>query len=332
MVLMKSWRAEAFGKPRDVLRLREIELPQPPQKCVAVRVSAVGVGLPDLFMTQGIYPLVKAPPVSPGQEVVGEVVAAGAGAQFSVGDRVMGLTQYAQGWGGYSQYCLMADHRVCLAPACLSDEEAAGFCIPFRTAHAALVTRTALKPGETLLVLGAAGSSGSAAIQLGKSMGATVIAVASSTEKLEFCERIGAQHLINYKDKAGDFVEAVKRLTGGRGVDVIFDPVGGETCERAAHCLARYGRIGLVGFASGSWPRLDPLDMVLKNYSALGVFAGGLALAEEGQTFVDLCALAEQGKIKTPIARVFAFDEVLSALKLLETSPPPGKMIIKVKG
>lgn len=318
----------SFGAPEKVLQLVEEPTPRPPARCVLVRIRAAGVGLPDLLMTRGVYPLVKSPPVSPGQEVVGEVVAVGDDSKFAVGDRVMGLAQYQQGFGGYADHCLMMDHRTCIAPPFLNDEEAAGFVIPFKTAYGALVTRTELRHGETLLVLGGAGSSGCAAIQLGKRLGATVIAIAGSEDKLSFCRDMGADHAVSYK--AGDVSEAINDLTGGRGANVVFDPVGGTVGEQSTKCIARYGRIGLVGFASGSWPRLDPLDMVLKNYSAVGVLAGALSSKDDAQAYERLCDMASRREIRTPIGRVFSFEEVHHVMKLLEEGPPPGKMIIKI--
>lgn len=339
---MRAWRADVFGPPREVLTLREMDVPTPPPNCVTVRVSAAGVGLPDLFMTQGRYPLIPSPPVSPGQEMVGEVVALGEGSRFSLGDRVMGLTLYTQGWGSFAEYCLMEDHRGCVAPDALSDEEAAGFVIPFKTAFGTLVTRGGLQAGETLLVLGAAGGSGSAAIQIGKRLGATVIAVASGG-KLDFCKAMGADFVIDYKD--GDFTDRVNALTKHRGVDVVFDPVGGATSEQTARCIARHGRICLVGFASGSWPHFDPLDMVLKNFSVVGCFVRDLSPAQDVDptqhgllsiqsqaAFQAISALAETGALRPTVGRVVEFEDAITALALLEQGPPPGKMVVKIGG
>ncbi|MBR9909245.1 MAG: NADPH:quinone oxidoreductase family protein [Gammaproteobacteria bacterium] len=323
---MQTWRADHFGEPADVLRLQEITIPAPADKQILVRVLAVGVGLPDVLMLKGVYPLVKTPPVSPGQELVGEVVAVASGSKFAIGDRVMGTSNFPQAQGAFSEYCVMPEGGACLAPAALNDEQAAGFVIPFKTAYVGLVLRCALKAGETLLVLGGAGSSGQAAIQLGKCIGATVIAVASSQHKLDFCKAMGANHVISYSD--GDIAEAVNRLTNGRGVDVVFDPVGGTTSEQTANCIARHGRIGLVGYASGAWPRFEPVDMVIKNYSTVGVFAGNISATESKACFDTVCAYAEQGKLVTPVAQVFSFENVPMALELMEKTPPSGKFVV----
>jgi len=155
-----------------------------------------------------------------------------------------------------------------------------------------------------------------------------VIAVASSQDKLNFCKEMGADHAISYRD--GDIATTVNQLTNGKGVDVVFDPVGGKTSEQTANCIARHGRIGLVGFASGTWPTFQPVDMVMKNYSAVGVFAGNISSAETKACFEMLCAYAEQGKLVTPVAQVFNFDDVPAALELMEKAPPSGKLVIKI--
>lgn len=330
MNMMKAWRAESFGEPRDVLAIQHVEVPEPPEGCVAVRVRASGVGLPDLLMTRGSYPIVKQPPVSPGQEVVGDIVAVGRGVAARVGDRVMGLTMFMEKSGGFAEYCLLTEKRTWTVPSGLSDQEAAGFVIPFTTAYVALVMRGALMAGETLLVLGGAGSSGAAAIQLGKCLGAKVIAVAGSADKLDFCTALGADHVVSYQ--SGDLAEAVMSITDGRGADVIFDPVGGKSAATAVKAIARYGRFTLVGFASGTWAQIDPLDMVLRNYSTVGIFAGGLTHQEYQKVRADLGLWVDQGLIRTPVSRVFTFDEVPEALRVLDVGPPAGKMVVMGTG
>jgi len=327
---MKSWRADRFGNPADVLRLIEIEVPEPPEKCVTVRVASTGIGGPDYLMIKGGYPTVKAPPVSPGQEVVGKVVAVGPGSKFKVGDRVMGQTLYYDGWGGYAEYCLVADFRTYIAPDWLSDDEAAGFIIPYKTAYAALVTRTELKPGETMLVLGAAGSSGVAAIQLGKHLGARIIAVASSKDKLDFCKSIGADEAVSHRTE--HVVEQIKMLTGGKGVNVVFDPVGGDFAEAMVETLAPQGRFALIGYSSGRWPTIDSRRIVLKDCSVVGVQASGRPQAELEKSMQAMLEMAKNRSIKLPIGRTFEFNEVPAVIELLESGPPPGKLILHGTG
>ena len=183
----------------------------------------------------------------------------------------MTTTAYATGWGGLAEYCLADATRAVLAPSDMTDVEAAGFLVPYKNVQVALVQRAVLRQGETLLVLGATGTSGAAAIQLAKALDAQVIAVSSSSAKLEFCREIGADHVINYK--TDDILDRVNELTQGKGADVIFDPVGGTLGNQASKAIARRGRFLLIGFASGSWIHLDPLDIAVRAYSVVGVFS-----------------------------------------------------------
>lgn len=327
---MKAWRAEEFGTIADVLTLQDVEIPQPPPGFVTIRVLAAGVALPDALMLKGNYPLVSKPPVSPGMEAAGEIVALGAGvAGLAIGDRIATITAAVLGWGGFAEYCLADASKAFPIPAGMSDAEAAGFTIPFKTAHVALVHRTQLKANETLLVLGAAGSSGAAAIQLGKALGARVIAVAGSVEKLNFCKNSGADELLDYRT-ADDIIAQIRKITDGEGVNVIFDPVGGPLATDMTQCMAPHGRFAIIGFASGGWVQLDPHHMVLNNYSAAGVFAGNLTDAESRQTIADLTKLAETGAIATKIGRTFAFDQVRDAIALQESGDFTGKLVVQV--
>ena len=326
---MKTWRAEEFGDPQAVLKQVEVETPKPGPGEVAVRVAACGVGLPDLLMLRGSYPLVREPPVSPGQEVVGTVVEAGEGGAFAVGDRVMTTTQFAHGHGGFSEVCLSNSWSVAsLVPEALSDEQAAGFLIPFHTAHVGLVHRAQLECGETLLVLGAAGSSGSAAIQLGKAVGATVVAAAGSSEKAKFCLSQGADHAINYREQS--VPDTVNEITGGTGANVIFDPVGGKAFEGATGCVAQDGRMVLIGFASGSWPELSAAHLVQRSYSVLGAFVAARTEEQVAQAKADLVRFVEAGAIKPPIDHVFEFDEVPALMQRLADGRTNGKLVLRV--
>src|ERR1700722_10564737 len=257
--LMKSWKAVRFGMPEEALRIQESDIPVPGDGQIAVQIRAASVSLPDRLMIQGHHPLIKSTPFSPGIEVAGIVSAAGNGAPFAVSDRVMTTTAYAAGWAGFAEYCLADATRTVLVPSHMTDVEAAGFLVPYKNAQVALVQRAVLHQGETLLVLGASGTSGAAAIQFAKALDAQVIAVSSSSAKLEFCREIGADHVINYK--TDDIVDRVNELTQGKGADVIFDPAGGALGNRASKAIARRGRFLLIGFASGSWIQLDPLDI-----------------------------------------------------------------------
>lgn len=322
----KAWRAVALGVPEKVLELRRHTFETPPAGRLLVKVRASGVGLPDMLMMEGSYPGMSALP-APGQEVAGEVVAAPSGSAYAVGDRVMGLTPFLEGIGGCAEYTYVREEKTWRIPSTFSDEQAAGFIIAFRTAYASLVQRISLAEGQTLLVLGASGSSGSAVIQLGKALGATVIAVAGSQEQRDFCARIGADHTVDHKTE--DVAARARELTSGAGVDVLFDVVGGEPGTKALRALARDGQVAIVGYAAGSWLTIDTMDMVRRNYSAVGVFAGGFTPQEDAEAYGRLCELAEQKVIATPVGSVRDFDDVPAVIADLR-SPRYGKTIVRV--
>jgi NADPH2:quinone reductase len=324
----QSWRAHAFGEPLDVLHLEEDSWSEAPAGQVIVRVAAAGIGLPDVLIMRGAYPGVTKPPITPGQEVVGEVVEVAPGSAFAMGDRVMGMTPFGDGLGGCGTYAYVREAKAIRAPAALSDAEAAGFLLAFRTAHSALIDRVPVTAGQSLVILGAAGSSGAAAIQLGKALGATVVAVAGGQVKCEFCRTIGADATIDYQT-VDDLGEAIKAALGGTGADILFDPVGGETAASAVKALGRGGRVAMLGYASGDWLLPNPLDMVLRNYSVMGVFAGGYTAAEDAAAYRDLVEMVADGRIRTPVGRIFDFAGVPVAIETLK-SPPPGKSIIRI--
>lgn len=324
----RQWVAKSFGEPGVVIEKIARSWSQPREGQVLVKVLAAGAGLPDALMVKGVYPLVQAPPVTPGQEVCGEVVATAANSAFTVGRRVMGITDFVGGSGGYADYAYVLERRCRPVPSTLSDAEAAGFVIPFHTASSAFVARARLVAGETVAILGAGGSSGAAAIQFAKALGAKVIAVAGGAEKLAFCTTQGADHVIDYRRE--DLPGKILEFTDGAGADVIFDPVGGGTAAAAVKAIARHGRVALIGFASGSWLPLDPVDMVLRNYSAVGVFAGGFSSDDDARAYDGMCQLAEQRKLRTPIAQVYGFAEVPDLLRRITGSPPAGKLVLGV--
>lgn len=323
----RTWSAPAFGEPGEVLTLTDTTWSGVAEGRLLVRVLVCGLGMPDVLMTRGQYPLLPEPPVFPGQEVAGEVVATAPGSRFAVGDRIMGLTSFLDGRGGLGDYAYVQEAKARPIPDTLSDEQAAGFLLSFRTAYAGLVGRVQVRSGETLLVLGASGGSGAAAIRLGKSLGATVIAVAGGDDKLRFCRELGADHVVDRLHT--DVADTVHTLTDGHGADVIFDPVGGDLGTHALAAVARLGRVAVIGYASGRFLTLDPLDMVLRNYTAVGVFAAGTA--EEDTTAYDaLFRLAVAGGLTTPLSRVVGFDDVPDALATLHLHP--GKTVVRIAG
>jgi len=324
----RAWRVVKFGEPKEAIELQEMTWGEPSPGQVLIRVRTAGAGFPDAMMTAGHFPLLGDPPFGLGEEAAGEVVAVPPGSRFAVGDQVTGITGFLEGWGGFAEYTYVREGSAIRIPVGMTDEQAGGFPIGFRTAYAGLVERAPVQGGQTLLVLGAAGSTGAAALQLGKALGATVIAVAGSQEKLEFCARYGAHHALNYR--ADDLTARIAEITDGRGVDLIYDPVGGDTASRALESIARNGRIAVIGLASGTVVPLDPMDMLLRNYTAVGVLAtpDDDPLVEAG-VWDHLAGLAEQGAISTPVGTVYGFDEVPRMIAE-QTAPGAGKSVVRV--
>jgi NADPH:quinone reductase len=325
----RAWKVVRFGDPMDAVQLQEVSWPDPPQGQALVRVRTAGAGLPDLLMAGGHFPLLDKPPIALGEEVAGDVVAVAPGSRFSAGDTIMGITAFLHGWGGYADYAYVIEQSAARVPSALSDEQAGGFPIGFRTAYAGLVERASVAAGETVLVLGAAGSAGSAAVQLAKALGATVLAVAGSAEKLALCTRFGADHVINYK--TADLTREIAELTDGRGVDLIYDTVGGDLAATSVASLARNGRIAIVGLASGATVELNSLDLLLRNCSAVGVLAAGYTPDEDAAAWDALVDLAERKAITTPVGTVYSFADVPSMIRQ-QVSPPPGKSVVRVSG
>ncbi len=317
-----------FGAPRDAVALQELAWGPPAPGQVLVRVRAAGAGHPDAMMTAGEFPLLGDPPFGLGEEAAGEVVAVPPGSRFAVGDRVAGITCFLDGWGGYADYTYLRETSAFRVPDGMSDEEAAGFPIGFRTAYAGLVERAPVEPGQTLLVLGAAGSSGSTAVHLGKALGARVIAVAGGAHRTAFCARNGADQVIDHHTE--DLTARITGLTGGRGVDLVYDPVGGDVAAAAARGVARRGRIVLIGLASGTTLPLDSMDLLLRDYTAVGVLAGPDGdPAAEAAVWDRLLHLAGSGAIRTPLGTVHAFADVPAMIAGRRASEP-GKSVVRV--
>ena len=325
----RAWKAVSFGDPADVVRLQEVSWPDPEPGRVLVRVRTAGAGRPDLLMARGQFRLAGDPPVALGEEVAGDVVAVPPGSGFAVGEKIMGITDFLRGWGGYADYAYVREQSAARVPSCLSDEQAGGFPIGFRTAYAGLVERAPLAAGQVLLVLGAAGSAGSAAVQLGQALGATVLAVVGSPEKAAFAVRSGADHAVNYK--TADLPRAIAALTDGHGVDLVYDTVGGALAGTAIRALARNGRIAIVGLASGATVQLNSYDMLARNYSAVGVLASGYAPEEDAAAWGVLAGLASRGAIATPVGTVYDFGGIPSMIRE-QSAPPPGKSVVRVWG
>ncbi|MEZ0356988.1 NADPH:quinone oxidoreductase family protein [Mycobacterium sp. SA01] len=331
---MRAWQVHGPGKPEAVLRLVEREVPDPGPGQVRVRVAAAGIGLPDVLMCRGTYPLTPAVPFTPGQELAGTVTAVGPGIDIPIGTRVMGVSDFMNGNGSFAEEALAPAASVVPAPATLDDCAAAGFWIPNVTAWTGLVDRGQLRAGQRLAVLGAAGGSGIAAVQLGKALGATVIAVAGDQSRAEFCRSFGADHVVVARDDAADdgcpLAQALRELTDWRGVDMIFDPVGGAQGSNAMGALARDGRHLAVGFASGSWPTVDVQMMAVTNTSLVGVLAAPESREHTEEVLRGLTDLLDRGAIQDTVGTRWAFADAPAALTHVADRSQPGKCVLAV--
>lgn len=296
---------------------------------VIIDVKAAGLNFPDVLIIQGKYQIQPDMPFSPGGECAGVVLSVGEGVErYKPGDKVIAMT----GHGCFRDQIAADQHAVMPMPEGLDFRQAAGVAMTYFTSYHALKQRAQLKEGETLLVLGAAGGVGSTAVELGKYMGAKVIAAASSEEKLALCRELGADETINYSEQ--DLKQAVKELTGGKGVDVIYDPVGGDYAEPALRGMAWNGRYLVIGFASGPIPEI-PLNLaLLKGCSIVGVFWGRF-IAEEPQVHLqnikDLWALFAEGKLKPAINDVFPLEDFEKAYDVMTGRLARGKVILTME-
>lgn len=325
---MKAWQVTKLGSPGEAISLVDRDIPEPGPGQVQVKVTAAGIGLPDVLMCHGKYAFKPEIPFTPGQEICGVVTAVGEGVSLGVGEQVMGITAFIDGYGGFAEYCLAAEATLYPVAEGMPPVEAAAFCIPYHTAIAGLKLRAKLQAGEVLLVHGAAGGSGYTAIQLGKAMGVTVITTAGSADKLDFCLAQGADHAINYRDE--DWVDRVMEITGGRGVDVVYDPVGGELFERSLDCCASGGRLLAIGFASGRWGSPATQDLVMKNCSVVGVFVGAYSHAEMLPCHLELLEHYKAERITLRLDACIGLEELAQYLGRLERREVQGKVVVEL--
>lgn len=325
---MKAWVANEFGKPSEVLKLIDKEIPVPGPNEALLRVLATNIGLPDRMMLEGRYFLVPKPPVHPGQEVVGIVEAVGIDYPFPVGSRVIGGTNFMTGSGGLAEYCLSPANGSILAPSYMSDEQAASFLGTFHVAYVGIVNRARALHGETLLVLGGSGGTGSAAIQLGKALGLHVIATARDEKKSKFCRSLGADHVINLS--IDSLVEKVHEQTDGKGADIVYDTVGSALTDKALDAIAIGGRYVLIGFAGGdSFPIIEPFKILTRGISLTGALHSVRTEKERSEAIEVLNRFYNEQKISVPIDHVVSFDEVPEALELLG-GRVSGKLIVRI--
>jgi NADPH2:quinone reductase len=323
---MRAWQVVGAGEPREVLRQRDAPLAPPPPGLLRVRVEACGLGLPDVFMCRGSYALTPVLPFTPGQELAGVVLEAGTGAHARAGTRVMAVSAFFLGHGGFAEEAWALDEFCFAVPDDMAVAEAAAFLIPYHTAWVGLVRRGALRAGETLLVTGGAGGTGSAAIQLGRALGARVLATARGAERQAFCRALGAETAL---DPGGDLAEAVREQTGGRGADVVYDTVGGDAFDAATRCIAHEGRLLVVGFASGRWGRPDPAHLVTRNYSIVGVMPSGYDRETKRSAQAELLAHRRRGELRAPLEEI-GFDALPDGLERLARREVLGKLVLRV--
>lgn len=327
---MRALRVEAYGEPEDVLRLRHVDLPEPGPEQVRVRVGAAALNWSDLNLCRGMYHLRPALPFTPGMEACGVVTAACDDASYLVGQRVVGPSSLPH--GALAEEMIMEASRLQPVPDGIDDGAAAATFIAFTTAHLALNRRARLQRGETLLVHAAAGGVGSAAVQLGRVIGARVIAAAGGETKRRACMELGADIFIDSRN--GNLIESVMEATDGFGADVVFDPVGGEAFEQSRRCIAPDGRLLVVGFASGVIPQLPVNSLLYRNYSVVGVYAAAYKREQDRDAYragvyVEVTRLLLDGAIRPVIAADVPLADAPAALTELANRAVVGKVIVR---
>ena len=324
---MRAWQVRELGEPREVLALAEVPDPEPGPGQLLVRVLGAAANFPDVLMCRGAYQVRPPLPYTPGVELCGEVVAAGPGVTgFAAGDRIIGGPVMPT--GAFAELALMNAASVLPAPDGLDDAEAAAFFITYQTGWFGLHRRARLAAGETLLVQAAAGGVGSGAVQLGKAAGARVIGVTGGAQKAEVARALGADVVVDRLSQ--DFVEVVKEVTGGRGANVVYDSVGGETYARSTKCIAFEGRILVVGFAGGQIQSVALNHALIKNYSIVGLH-WGLYQTKDPQLIRDchaqLTKMVAEGAIRPLIGERLGLGEVAIGLQRLADGASVGRIV-----
>jgi len=320
-IICKEW-----AKP-EALVYEDVSDPVAQAGEVVIQVKAVGVNFADTLMVQGLYQVKPPLPFSPGFEVAGDVTELGSGvSMFKLGQRVAGFIN----WGAYAEKVAAPAVMLTAIPDSMTYQAAASLAVAYGTSHVALDHRGQLKKGETLLVHGASGGVGLAAVELGKLLGATVIATASSQEKLELCKHYGADYTINYQGE--DFVKEVKAITKGKGADVIFDPVGGTIFEQSLRCIAWEGRLLVIGFASGKIANLPTNISLVKNCSVVGVYWGAYAQKNPAVLLKSLAQLFRwhaAKKITPHVSEIYKLEHAADALNAMMERRSTGKIILE---
>lgn len=322
---MRAWQVREWCEPEG-MEWNEVAAPVPGPGQVRIRNRAAALNFFDILQIQGRYQVKPPFPFTPGAEVAGEIDAVGHGADvWTPGDRVLAISDGA----GFAEQTVVDAKKVFRIPEGMNWAEAAAFPIVYQTSHFALKDRAGLQPGEWLLVHAGASGVGMSAIQLGRAMGARVIATAGSEEKLRFAERQGAEFGLDYGNPA--WVDEVKKLTGGRGADVIYDPVGGDVFDQSTKCIASGGRLLVIGFAGGRIPSIAANRILLKNISVVGVFWGGQVKANPGypaEAHAALAGLYARGGIRPEVSRTWPLSRLPEAMKALADRQVLGKAVL----
>lgn len=322
---MKAIVCHQFGLP-NTLQYQEIPSPTPKEDEILIEVKACSVNFPDTLIIQGKYQFRPPFPFSPGSDVAGIVLQVGKkGSPYKVGDAVVGFVPF----GGFAQQALLKISDCFPKPTGMTMVNAAAFLLAYGTSYHALKDRANLLKDETVLVLGASGGVGLTAVELAKRMGAKVIAAASSREKLALCQQFGADEVIHYQEE--NLKDRIKELTNGKGVDVIFDPVGGSFSEAALRAIAWKGRHLIVGFANGEIPKIPVNLTLLKGASVVGVFWGAFAQKEPQKSLANIHQLLtwfSEGKINPHIDKTYSLQDAPKALGDMMDRKVKGKIVI----
>jgi NADPH2:quinone reductase len=321
---MRAVLCKSFGPPENLV-VEDVPSPVPGAGQVLINVAACGVNFPDVLIIENKYQTKPPLPFSPGGEIAGTIAALGDGVTgFKVGDRVIAST----GWGGFAEQVVVETRRLLPVPEGMPLTTASAFVMTYGTSHYGLKNRANLQPGETLLVLGAAGGVGLAAVELGKAMGARVIAAASNAEKLAVCKEHGADEIIDYSSE--DLRERLKVLAPN-GVDVVYDPVGGPYSEPALRSIAWEGRFLVIGFAAGEIPKI-PLNLaLLKSCQIVGVFWGAFTMRDPAGNQANLKELADwylAGKLKPLVSASYPLERAADALNDMANRKVKGKVVL----
>jgi len=329
---MRAWQVSELGEPGKVLELVDVAPPEPGQGQLVVEVLASPANFPDVLMCRGLYQVKPELPFTPGVELCGRVVALGQGVTgFAVGDRVVGGAVLP--YGGFAELALMDEAQTFPAPPALDDAEASSLFIGYQTGWFGLHRRAALQAGETLLVHAAAGGVGSAAIQLGKAAGARVIGVVGGPAKADVARQLGADVVVDRHEQ--DFVEVVKAETGGRGADVVYDPVGGDTYRRSTKCVAFEGRILVVGFAGGEIQSVGLNHALVKNYAIVGLHWGLYNRYDPASVAAchdELTRMADAGQVRPLVSERLSLEGLADGVQRLGDGTTVGRVVLDAGG